>query len=232
MVVPALSDTQLYDQKEHYSHKQLYSCSCRSSLFKLLHFFWSLLGVGFFLSCQCLLKFSDTLQRSSLVSAIQFSPPYVFWPFCSFYETVTRNLLWTYYGDQVDPQYSYIIIKKHLPCLFRADAWEFFPQNASVSDIIFSCAFLFQIWAYEGISLSFIGSVQLSPEWEGHQQKPRWDLCLCPADTATLQTTTCQQMMKCYYANFFIKLTFPFCSGSSLCVFYSIMSQLPNPFHT
>lgn len=42
MVVPALSDTQLYDQKE-----QLYSLSCRSSLFKLLHFFWSLLGVGF-----------------------------------------------------------------------------------------------------------------------------------------------------------------------------------------
>lgn len=184
MAVPALSDTHLYDQKESYSHKQLYCCSCRSSLFKLLHFFWSLLGVGFLLSCQPLLKFPDTLQRCSLVSALQFCPLYVFWPFYSFYETVTRNLLWTCYSNQVGLQYSYIIIKEHLPCLLRAETWELLPQNASVPDIMFSWAFLMQIWAHEGISSSLIGSIQLIKRVTSRRQ--RWDLCLCTADTVAL----------------------------------------------
>lgn len=123
MVVPVLSDTQLYDQKEHYSHKQLYSLLCRSSLFKLLHFFWSPLGVGFLLSCHCLLKFSGTLRRSSLVSSILFCPLYIFCPLYSFYETEARNEFWKSYSNQVGLQHSYVIIKEHLPCLFKSNMW-------------------------------------------------------------------------------------------------------------
>lgn len=184
VAVPALSDTQLYDQKESYSHKQLYSHSCRSSLFKLLHFFWSLLGVGFLLSCQCLLKFPDTLQRSSLVSAIQFCPLCVFWLSYSFYKIVTRNLLWTCYSNQVGLQYSYIIIKEHLPCLLRAETWEFFPQISSVPDIMFSCAFFIQIQAQEGISSSLVGSVHPTVSWaRGSPVEDKDGICVCAQQT-------------------------------------------------
>lgn len=112
---------------------QLYSCSCRSSLFKLLHSFWSLLGVGFFLSCQCFLKFPDTLQRSSLVSAFQFCPPYVFCPFYSFYETVTRNLLWTCYSNQVGPQY--LSPQKHIFLAFSGLVHENFSHKMHLFQI-------------------------------------------------------------------------------------------------
>ena len=225
MIVPALSDTQLYGQKERYSHRQLYSLSC-SSLSKLLHFFWSLLGVGFLLSWH----FSGTLQRSSLLSAILFCPLHIFCPPYTFYETEIRNEFWKSYSNQVGLLSSYITTKEHLPCLFRANTWDLFPQNASISDIMLSCVFLMQTWSDETISSSLIGH---HPTMFWEREAPTEDkdglyVCAQTHSSTTDNYTSADDKVLWFKILSFIKWTFQLCLGSSMCV--SIMSKLLSPF--
>lgn len=162
MAVPALSDTQLYDQKERYSHDQFYRLSCRSSLCKLLHFFWSPLGVGFLLSCQCLLKFSGTLQSSSLVSAVLFCPLYSFCTLYSFCNTERQVM------NSGSPTVTRSATGVHVPLqrntspAFLELMHETFSHRMHLLQISYwLCGFLMQVWSHETTD-----TIHLSVFWE------------------------------------------------------------------
>lgn len=193
------------------------SLSCRSSLLKLLRVFWSLSAVGFLLSCHCLLKFLDTLQRNSLVSALLFCPLYIFLPLYSFYESEKRNKLWKPCSYQLDLQY--IITKEHLLCLFRANTWDLFPQNASILDTVLSLWVSHANGSDETINSSFIGHYP-TVFWEGHRQETKMASMSVHSTHSRTGDNYISADDKVLWRKLLhlIKWTFPFCLGSWACV--------------